>query len=534
MSHGWRMRARAGARLCNADRALAVALFAGSFAYLHYFWPRTLLVLDEGAYLYEAKRVLQGQVMYRDFFDLIGPVSVYAMALAYALFDASMETARWSMAILQGAIVVLIYATARQLGVRPMLAAAVSLTHLALFYPALAFATPHWVSTVLTLVVFWFVLRGPVTRPGAAVAAGALTALVGLTLQSKGAATAAAVAIVLIRDTWAERRGRPLASLLARQLAAFAGGVLGLVLPTLGAFVYAAGFAPVYEALVHTPLVAYRQLPFHREGRWLLLGIDAALLRLLMVELSPMLLLNVMPFIIPISAARLLWQAATGVSAELRRPLFVAVVFSSLSIASVLYQPNYFHFAMVGPIWVSLFADLLERGVRRFERRSHGSFVAPAAALCVVLLLALQMRRSLTVAWTDRAAGDTAFGRVHFYSQSLADEVAAVRATLLAAGATDMFVYPTQPGMYLMTDTSNPTRFQLLIPGYTTAEQFAEVERTLERERVPFVVRAVWFWRKGDDPLLPYLQEHYERVRLPRQRGELPSLSLLRRKADRD
>jgi hypothetical protein len=523
----------AGGRL-GLDQALPLILFAATAAYLHYYWPRTLVGLDEGAFLYEAKRAGGGEVMYRDFFDLIGPLPVYAMALSYALFDVSMETARWSMALIHGGIVALIYASARQMGVRPILAAAVSLTHVALFYPSLTFATSHWFATLLTAVVFWVVLRGPLVRPRAAATAGALTALVCLTLQQNGAATAAAVVVVLARDAWVARRpSEPFASTLPRQLAAFAGGMVAVVAPTLAYFIAVAGFAPVYEALVYTPLVVYRDLPYHREGRWLPSVIDAATWQRVIADLNPTLILNLMPFVVPVSAALLLWQVRRGVSAAHRRPLFVAVVFSLLSIASVLYQPNAFHFAMVGAIWITLYADLIERGVRRLERVTP-AFAAPAAALCILTVLTLQMRRSLAFAWNSVAAADTRFGRVHFRSQALADEAAAVVAAVGESGARQILVYPSDPGMYLLTDTANPTRFQLLIPGYTTAAQFAEVQETLERERVPFVVRSFWFWGAAGDPLRDYLKEHYKRVRLPLERAGLPSFSLLSRKSDDD
>jgi len=104
-----------------------------------------------------------------------------------------------------------------------------------------------------------------------------------------------------------------------------------------------------------------------------------------------------------------------------------------------------------------------------------------------------------------------------------------VHAILQAEGAHEILVYPTYPGMYLMTQTVNPTRFQLLIPGYNTLEQFAEVQATLERERVPFVLRTFWWWDNGD-PLRPYLREHYDRVRMPLKYKGMPSMVLFRRK----
>jgi hypothetical protein len=184
---------------------------------------------------------------------------------------------------------------------------------------------------------------------------------------------------------------------------------------------------------------------------------------------------------------------------------------------------------------LSLYAELIERGVQRIEQWRATALAAPIAALAVLALVVFEMRRSLAFAWhRGGVAGDTAFGQVHFRKESLADEVAALRTLLHEAGAKDVLVYPTHPAMYLLTDTSNPTRFQLIMPGYTTAEQYAEVQATLERERVPFVVRTFYWWgpSKDADPLLPYLREHYERIKPPRKLSTLPSMEVMRRKPD--
>jgi hypothetical protein len=520
----------------NRDGLIAAGLFVASATYLAVAWPHNMVGQDEGEILYGAKRVFDGQVMYRDFFDQIGPLAPHVLALVYGLFGVSMETARTSLAVLHGAIVVLMYAIARQLGVRPMLAVLVGLTDIALFQPALSFTSPHWLATLLTLIVFCYVLRGPVNRNGRAIVAGALTGLVGLTQQPKGAGTAFAVAIVLVRDVWADRvdRGRRV-GIAARRLAAFTLGILAVVVTTLGVFVWLAGFDPVYDALVLTPLVAYREFPFHSEGRWLIFTLTWPLLVELVAGVSAGLMLNLMPLIIPLSAARLVRQAVRGRHPEERRLLFVAVVFSAFSIASVYYQPNSFHFAVVGPIWLSLFGELLERVVQRLEATVRVGWAAPVVAATLLILLTLQLRRAYASVWaTSGVPVDTAFGRVHLRSQALADEFTTLRSALQTAGAKDVLVYPTLPGLYLMTQTSNPTRFQILIPGYTTPEKFAEVQETLERERVPFVVRSFWFWQQIEDPLLPYLNEHYQQVRLQRPPGSLPSLTLLRRKADQN
>src|SRR5215475_3726882 len=89
----WSRRAEALTRERGYDAALCVVLAVTVFTCLQTWWPARIFVLDEGVFLYEAKRILDGQVMYRDFFDLVGPASNYALALIYLLFGVSMETA---------------------------------------------------------------------------------------------------------------------------------------------------------------------------------------------------------------------------------------------------------------------------------------------------------------------------------------------------------------------------------------------------------------------------------------------------------
>ena len=55
--------------------------------------------LDEGLYLFEAKRILHGDVFYRDIFDIATPGSYYLMALMFALFGTTMTVARTAAAV---------------------------------------------------------------------------------------------------------------------------------------------------------------------------------------------------------------------------------------------------------------------------------------------------------------------------------------------------------------------------------------------------------------------------------------------------
>src|SRR5262245_66226412 len=69
------------------------------FAYLLAL-PPTLNTADESFILYGAKRVYQGQALYRDFFDFLTPGSFYLYSLAYAVGGVSITRARVTYALL--------------------------------------------------------------------------------------------------------------------------------------------------------------------------------------------------------------------------------------------------------------------------------------------------------------------------------------------------------------------------------------------------------------------------------------------------
>lgn len=74
---------RNGARLASDGDLAWAALLAGATALYLATLPHDLYPGDEGRFLYEAKRLIDGDVPYRDFFDFITPGLLYLLALAY-------------------------------------------------------------------------------------------------------------------------------------------------------------------------------------------------------------------------------------------------------------------------------------------------------------------------------------------------------------------------------------------------------------------------------------------------------------------
>ena len=367
----------AGGRWWDITFCFAILLF--TIIYIS-FWPHDLTAFDEGLFLYEAKRILQGQIIYRDFFEIITPASLYAMALVFKIFGVSMETARVSMSVLHGMIAVAMYLICRRAGIRRSIAGLASMAHVAVCYPALSIASAHWVGTFVSLIAVLLAVRTSSSSPRNAFWLGAVLGLLVSVQQQKGAILALGGAFLVLADGWLFPVAG--ASTIVSLLAYSAGGAVILV-PLLLALLWFAGFEPVYMALIHFPFVFYPR--FHQHISW---GYYVTFAPQLYVFPE---LIKYLPTAVPLAAyrvARRWWQEREQSNV---RPLFVLTLFSSFTILSIAYNADYTHLAVTAPVWLLVVADTLESAVRRIARRG-APFHYAAAPLCAVLALVLVFR----------------------------------------------------------------------------------------------------------------------------------------------
>jgi 4-amino-4-deoxy-L-arabinose transferase-like glycosyltransferase len=465
-------------------------------------WPRDLYMYDEGLFLYEATRILRGEVIYRDFFEISAPLAHYLLALAFALFGAQLVVARALMAALQAGIAVLIFASMRRLGVRRALAVAATLVDLPLAYIAMSQASPHWFGTALTVA-----LLAALLHPRWRERIGWLGAGVGvllITQHQKGVVIGAAVAALVALDSLLPRWYRLPVPRLGRQAARYTMGIAAVIVPAATALLAAAGPEHVYAALIRFPLQGYRA--YHASRAWganLLgptRGVGGELLRWL-------------PAFAALTLVSGLLGAARRRDPETARARLVAGVFGCAVLLSIAYNPDAVHVALIAPLLLVAAAERVEAGLAALERRRGGrvagALLAPALAAAAVLLLAqtLEFRRS---AYPVR--GDTRLGPIDFSDTSELQLLDALEKELRGTPIREVFGYPYYASLYLLAGADNPTRFQILIPGYNLPAHFAEAILALETRQTPYVVVLSYFVDWRTDELVRYLDQRYERV----------------------
>src|SRR4051794_21768860 len=190
----------------SRDRAMAAAIFGVTVAWFA-VQPRNLGTTDESILLVEARRILEGERLYRDVFWLAMPGAHWLIALAFRLFGTTLAVAKMTMAVINAATAALAFATARALGVRRSIAILPPFAFLALAQPAWPFVSPHWMGTAFVMTAFLAVASPrALERPRRLVAAG--LALGGLAVihhqkavvMATGLAAAIIVAAAVRRD----------------------------------------------------------------------------------------------------------------------------------------------------------------------------------------------------------------------------------------------------------------------------------------------------------------------------------------------
>src|SRR5215813_8998945 len=251
----------------GADLGLMAVLCAATALYLVAL-PRNLSAADESVYLYEAKRVFEGQVLYRDVFEITTPGWIYLMAALFRLFGVSLGTARVAMAVLHGLTAAALYATARHFGVRAVFAWLPALAYVVVCQPAWPIASQHWLGTFLAALLLLRCASLPSARVSWAIVPGLLIGLMIAVHQQRGACVGAGVFLWLIADALLRRRDarEPRAPLFG-QLAALIGGAALVVVPMCVWIVVQAGFDPVWKALVIHPLFNYRSFSHAAWGK---------------------------------------------------------------------------------------------------------------------------------------------------------------------------------------------------------------------------------------------------------------------------
>jgi hypothetical protein len=465
--------------------------------------PHNLGLVDESDFLYEARRVADGEVLYRDIFEWVTPLSWYVMAAVYWLFGTDMGVARMAMAVVHGVTVIAIYLACRAVQVRTSLAAAVALAFVAVCQPPWPYASPHWFSTCVTALLFLLCLSPRWRHARWCFVLGVVNGILIGVQQQKGSVMAAGVAVLLLLVHLTDQRFGPAESWrqLGGRMAAFAAGVLLIVVPLLAPFVVLAGPGSMFRALVRFPLVNYRRA-FYAQWGQVPVGFTSAPFPALLRDL---------PLVFAALLPRMIVDWLRRRHRERLRMTMVVTVFAASSLVSIAYYPDLIHIAFTAPVFFVAIALAMEWALALGPRRL-ATVGGPLLAFALLGGVAWQFQRTMTRSWREYpVAHDTRFGRIDFRDDTDLVAIDIARTMIEQSPNKEVFCYPSIAAPYLMTGGRNPTPYQYFIPTrLNDPEQFDEILNILEARQVPMVILVPMAGRQ--DPFGRYLSEHYDFV----------------------
>jgi hypothetical protein len=487
---------------------LGAALPLGAFAYLMAY-PPTLGPSDESYILYEAKRLWEGDVLYRDFFDFVMPGTFYFYALAYAVAGPTITAARGATALLNAASCALIYVLARHVAA-PAQAVLAAAAFVAGMVPAWNISGHHWLATLLSLATAAVVLSRrwrDSSRARPALAGGLAAALV-CSHQSRGTWVFLWLLIVVPLLAWARSQGG-WGRRMVREVCWVALGFVAVAAPMLGWAVWRASLRELIYATYTFVVESYGGANVGKvqwAGSFEVLGGKA---------LSTWLwLLRAIPVFLGIEGLAL----AGAILREGLRPrvvraaLFLLAVFTA---CSVFYFPDYIHVATISPFSLVVLAGLACR-LRAALVALQLPAVTSAWRLAWVLVAAavvVRGARNLNDAWErSPVLFPSAFGTLASTESS-----ARVLQELQEHVATDqdgrarLFAYPGDAWLYLALPANNPTPFCYLKTGYNTPAQFATAIARLREDPSAFII-VNWLLLAEGDPIMELIRQEYEVV----------------------
>jgi len=461
---------------------------------------------DEGSIVCDAVKILHGQIFAHDFFEVIGPGSLYIMAGFFKLFGATFVAERiWLFVTSLGTFLSMYFLSRRICGRYQIVP---SLVLVGVYFGMLWPMANHHVDSnccallAVVSMVLWLDMR----RISLLLAAGVLAGVTTCILQPKGMLLLLAFLVWL----WIQQKGRT--GFLASACMVVGGycSVVGLTLlyfwsrgalwdlinmnfvwpsrhyETLNAIAYARGISQYWD---------HWAIPIHG-----------------MMLLTPMAVVLILPFLLVVVLPALVPVLGIPQGKKNLRPEILLYWLCGWALwLSEIHRQDIAHLVVGSPLLIILCVYFLVEFRGKISGWALQLLAVSAGALAVINLFIVLCVHSVP----------TRVGSVGVFKQ---DPVLAFLDTQIAPG-TEIFIYPACPMYYFLSGTTNPTRYSLLMYNYNTPSQFRDVIRILDQHRVRYVVWDTKFETKaaqyfsaamyrpaGGLLMEPYLESHYRLV----------------------
>ena len=484
---------------------LAAAIFLYAFLFVPPFIPVDYNI-DGLTLVTDGKRMYEGQMMYRDFFQFMTPGTVLVYFFLFKLFGHRIWIPHLALLFLGLGLAWLGVVIARKL-VRPGLALLPSAIFLAGVYKNRLDPTHHWYSLLTALAAIAALVER--RTPARIAAAGFFCGLTAWFTQTRGLAAVMGFCVFLWWESRQRREGR---REWLKQEAWLVGGFLATLIALNAYFVWKAGLARFLWCTVIFGIKYYPKTPDNTFGVVTSTVPPFTSLRVFLFNFIPWLFLyGVIPFTHLLFFVRYRRESGKKPTDFWVRPMLLAIV-GSFMFVSVAPSPSLnrmFSNALPGVILLIWFID----SPSKVPRALAAGLVAGVLLLVPHAVLSAQskVRQIVTTRPGILLATDPWEGEVLVWMREHTRPAEYLYAPS-SSGAQ---------GVYFYMDLRNPTPLPFIQNnGYTPPQQVAEVIHALEQNPVRYILwstldlDSIPDWEDPSDdhlgPLQDYLHAHYK------------------------
>jgi hypothetical protein len=451
----------------HLSRSMLALFFAGAFLFLYlrtFLLPATPFVAldDQVLFFARAVRMIHGQVLYRDFFELVPPATDLLYASTFRIFGIHawiMQAWCIALGLALSAVITLI---ARRILSGPLILLPALLFLVFDFNSALD-ATHHWYSTLAALAAAG-VLMGSLSQ-FRIFAAGSLCALATLFTQTQGILTLIALVIYLL---WRKRSG------IVKELVTLLLPFFLIVSCVLGYYVHKAGFRTIFFDLVVFP-VKFLSSGEVNSPRTYLRQLPAVHALSDIIPFIPFVFIYALVPYIYLFGLYQLWRQRALLSTSIRQHLVLLHLFGLALFLAVASGPRFFRLATVAPPALLICTWILSRQGRSYRlARVVLSIIAVAFAILLPVHRQTQWHGILNLP----------IGRSAFVDKWEFHEF-----DWLVQQTHSSEPFFNQPALALYLALDNPTASEFInYDEYTRPDQVAAVLRSLPQRPPHFIM----------------------------------------------
>lgn len=449
---------------------------------------------DEGIVAQAAKRVVAGQLPFRDFSTMFPPGTAWWYGMFMFVFGVDFFALRLGVLVTAFLVILLAFWGYNRLVPRRPFGAFVLLSFLAFFGgPYWFIASHHWLSLVfclLSLVLLIPARGGEHPCRVSLLFSGIAAAGVVMILQHKGGLWLVAVTVVLTMNPWQQ----------ARQLLLwFWGGVLVLAVPVLAYFLVKVGWTPLVEQLIMEPLFGYHKVVGHQGGtilKDLLLYWQNASSALPSDEAGFVGWLSYFTWnlgflgrflvhFLPLAGLiGLVWL--WHVRLLPRFSLLLLTIFWVVNYLATLHRFHETTLVFAAPAAVLILAVV----VGKVDRQLNGFLGKALPVLWIALFLTIATGFALLESLPGKSSVELPGGIVYSLYKAETEELAQADAFLRTyrQPGDQVLCISYVPMLYFLLDLENPIPYEVVSP-VSEDSVFAEVQDVLDRQRVRWIIR---------------------------------------------